>query len=60
MEKEVVIQRQCVDADIELYLQYCLKTDVKLKRWSVARREEIRDALVQGAHGMYVRCEVLY
>ena len=46
------IQRTVVDADIRIHLKTCLVEDEKLKRWPLAVKEEMEDALVRGAHGM--------
>jgi hypothetical protein len=46
------IQNASVDADIKLYVKARLLEDPKLQRWSLDIKNEIEDALTQGAHGM--------
>ena len=46
-----------IDGDISKHVQRCLATDRRLRKWSVDVRKEMEDALVKGAHGMYVNYE---
>lgn len=48
----VPIQDARVDADILQYVEAQLVKLPKLARWSPQLREEIRESLVEGAHGM--------
>ncbi|KAH0550901.1 hypothetical protein GP486_007735, partial [Trichoglossum hirsutum] len=47
------IQHTVVDADIRIHVKACLVKDVKLKKWPLEVKEEMEDALVGGAHGMF-------
>jgi hypothetical protein len=51
----VCLQRDVVDRDIQRYVQQRLSDDKKLAKWNkdAAVRQEIEDALMQGARGMY-------
>lgn len=48
----VPIQNALVDADILKYVEAQLAAVPKLARWKPHLKEEIREALVEGAHGM--------
>jgi type III secretory pathway component EscV len=54
-EDTVCLQRDVVDRDIQRYVQQRLSDDKKLAKWNkdAAVRQEIEDALMQGARGMY-------
>jgi hypothetical protein len=54
-EDTVCLQRDVVDRDIQRYVQQRLTDDKKLAKWNkdAAVRQEIEDALMQGARGMY-------
>jgi hypothetical protein len=54
-EDTVCLQRDVVDRDIQRYVQQRLSDDMKLAKWNkdAAVRQEIEDALMQGARGMY-------
>ncbi|KAI9776989.1 MAG: hypothetical protein M1839_009133 [Geoglossum umbratile] len=47
------IQQTAVDADIRIHVKNYLVEDAMLKRWPSAVKEEVEDALVKGAHGMF-------
>lgn len=49
----ICIQSKLIEADIRLHVRSRLKHDPKLKRHSDSLKEEIEEALVNGAHGMY-------
>ncbi|OSS53663.1 hypothetical protein B5807_01251 [Epicoccum nigrum] len=51
----VCLQRDVVDRDIQRYVQQRLSDDKKLAKWNkdAAVRQEIEDALMQGARGMF-------
>jgi len=43
-----------IAGDISLHVHRCLQEDIRLSEWPGKIREEIQEALVNGAHGMYV------
>ena len=43
-----------IDEDIDFYVQHRLERHHRLKTWSLPFKETIRQALVEGAKGMYV------
>ena len=43
-----------IELDINLHVRKSLETDKKLRKWKPLLKEEIVNALVQGAQGMYV------
>jgi hypothetical protein len=55
-EDTVCLQRDVVDKDIQQYVQQRLSNDKTLAKWNKdsAVRQEIEDALICGARGMYV------
>jgi ankyrin repeat domain-containing protein 50 len=54
----ICIQNAAVDADIERHVSERLTQDFRLRKWSLAVREDIKATLVRGANGMYVRITV--
>jgi len=52
IEVRIGLESHVVDGDIRLHVQKCLATDKRLGKWNPHIRQEIQDALVQGAHGM--------
>ena len=40
--------------DISLHVQKCLQEDKRLKGWPQKIKQEIQEALIDGAHGMYI------
>jgi hypothetical protein len=55
-EDTVCLQRDVVDKDIQRYVQQRLSDDKTLAKWNkdATVRQEIEDALIRGARGMYV------
>ncbi|KAI9770356.1 MAG: hypothetical protein M1839_003233 [Geoglossum umbratile] len=55
------IQQSVVDADIRIHVKTCLVEDAKLRRWPLAVKKEMEDALVRGAQGMFrwVVCQLV-
>jgi hypothetical protein len=55
-EDTVCLQRDVVDQDIQRYVQHRLHDDKDLAKWNkdAAIRQEIEEALMHGARGMYV------
>lgn len=55
-EDAICLQRDVVDQDIQRYVQQRLRDDKGLARWNrdAAIRQEIEEALMRGARGMYV------
>jgi hypothetical protein len=55
-EDTVCLQRDVVDKDIQRYIQQRLRVDKGLAKWNrdAVVRQEIKDALMGGARGMYV------
>jgi hypothetical protein len=53
-------QEDGIEIDIDFHVRKSLENDKKLRKWKSLLKEEILNALVQGAHGMYYipRCEV--
>jgi hypothetical protein len=53
-EIEVIIDLEGheIDGDIRLHVQKRLEKDKRLRMWPLGIKNEIRDALVEGAHGM--------
>jgi hypothetical protein len=41
-----------IDADIRLYVDKSLENDKSLRKWTPSIKQEIKDALIRGAHGM--------
>lgn len=54
IEAAISLEGCGVDGDISLHIQKCLESDRSLHKWSPSIKQEIRDALIRGAHGMYV------
>ncbi|KAF1930669.1 HET-domain-containing protein [Didymella exigua CBS 183.55] len=54
-EDTVCLQRDVVDRDIERYVQQRISDDKSLAKWNkdAAVRQEIKDALMHGARGMF-------
>lgn len=54
-EGTICLQQDVVDKDIQRYVQQRLSDDQTLAKWNkdVAVRQEIEDALIRGARGMY-------
>jgi NACHT domain len=46
------VQSTVVDEDIQIYVQSRLMADSKLRRWPQVVKEEIKQSLVEKAHGM--------
>jgi hypothetical protein len=44
--------------DISLHVQKCLQEDKRLKGWPQKIKQEIREALIDGAHGVYISLEL--
>lgn len=57
---EICLQSALVNVDIDTHISQRLQNDPKLKRWPARIREEIKDALMEGAQGMYVTNFSLY
>ena len=57
---EICLQSALVNVDIDTHISQRLQNDPKLKRWPASIREEIKDALMEGAQGMYVTIFSLY
>ena len=57
---EFCLQSALVNVDIDTHISQRLQNDPKLKRWPARIREEIKDALMEGAQGMYVTIFSLY
>jgi hypothetical protein len=55
-EDTVCLQRDVVDQDIQRYVQQRLRDKKSLAKWTkdAAISQEVEDALMRGAHGMYV------
>jgi hypothetical protein len=55
-EDTVCLQRDVVDQDIQRYVQQKLRDNESLAKWNkdAAISQEIENALMRGAHGMYV------
>jgi type III secretory pathway component EscV len=55
-EDAVCLQRDVVDQDIQRYIQQRLRDKKSLAKWTkdAAISQEVEDALMRGAHGMYV------
>jgi ankyrin repeat domain-containing protein 50 len=51
---KVDLKSEFVKADVKVHVQRCLETDKKLKKWPASVKEEISEALVQGANGMLI------
>jgi hypothetical protein len=43
-----------VASDISLHVQKCIENDKKLRKWDLKIKQMIQNALVDGAHGMYI------
>jgi hypothetical protein len=54
-EDSICLQRDVVDKDIQRYVQQRLSNDKTLAKWNkdAAVRQEINEALIRGARGMY-------
>jgi hypothetical protein len=52
------IQSTIVDTDIRIYIQDRMGNDAKLKKWPTSVQDEITDALMKRADGMYERLPV--
>ena len=48
----VAIQDERVDADVNKYVQQCLRNDPGLRKWDDELKLEIVTTLTSGAHGM--------
>jgi hypothetical protein len=44
--------------DISLHVHRCLQEDKRLKGWPPTIKQEIKEALIDGAHGMYISLEL--
>jgi hypothetical protein len=55
-EDAICLQRDVVDQDIQRYVQQRLRDKKSLAKWTkdAAISQEVEDALMRGAHGMYV------
>lgn len=55
-EDAICLQRDVVDKDIQRYVQQRLRDKKSLAKWTkdAAISQEVEDALMRGAHGMYV------
>jgi hypothetical protein len=49
---QICIQNALVDADIHIHLHERLRNDPKLKAWPANVQREIKETLMDGAHGM--------
>lgn len=56
----IPLEESVIDADILTYVRHELQHDVKLSKWPREVREEIENALVKGANGMFkwVACQL--
>ena len=52
-DNRMALEENVVDADIYLYVRRTLTNDDELREWDSKTKEEIQDALVKGANGMY-------
>ena len=51
---KICIENDMVDADIQDYVRERLQHDKKFTKWPPGVRKEIEQAIMQGAHGMFV------
>jgi hypothetical protein len=47
------MEDKCVDPDIWIHVEQCLRQDPKLCKWNESIKEEIVKELVSGAKGIY-------
>ena len=52
IDVQIDLQSDVIDADIELHARKCLENDKRLRKWSESIKQEILEALADGAHGM--------
>lgn len=52
IDVQMSLERENIDADIDLHVRKSLETDRHLRKWPLAIKQEILAALVQGANGM--------
>jgi hypothetical protein len=53
LEDQICIQSTLVNADIRLHIHEKIQCDRKLSKWSAQIQDEIEEALMRGANGMY-------
>jgi hypothetical protein len=51
--RTICIQNSIIDADVRVHVGKAIARDATLLKWKPAIRDEILDAIVGGAHGMY-------
>jgi hypothetical protein len=49
----VAIQNKLVDADVDIFVCECLKSDSDLRKWDDELKSKILSTLTSGAQGMY-------
>jgi Cdc6-like AAA superfamily ATPase len=50
---DVALEENVIDSDITLHIHECLKNDAELRTWDLETKNNIEQALLKGAHGMY-------